>query len=86
LKNIEGFAIEAIDGRFGHVRDFYFDDDAWVIRYLVVEARKWLSSPMVLVSSLSMDDVNWDLDKVPVRLTREQLLGSPHVRACEIIT
>ena len=73
LMNIEGFAIDATDGPFGHVRDFYFDEEAWVIRYLVVETGKRLSKPKVLVSSLSMDAVDWELDKVPVRLTCEQL-------------
>jgi len=38
LKDLQNFAISAIDGRIGHVRDFYFDDDAWVIRYFVVDA------------------------------------------------
>jgi hypothetical protein len=76
---MEGFAIEATDGRFGHITDFYIDEEAWVIRYLVVETGQWLSNPKVLVSSLSMDDVNWDLNKVPVRLTREQILESPRI-------
>ena len=30
-KQLEGFAIGATDGPIGKVKDFYFDDEAWVI-------------------------------------------------------
>jgi hypothetical protein len=79
VKDLIGFAIEATDGALGHVRDVYFDDEAWVIRYLVVETGKWLSSRNVLVSPLSMDEPKWALEKLPVRLTREQVRASPSV-------
>lgn len=35
-KNLEGCAIGATDGAIGEVKDLSFDDEAWVIRYLVV--------------------------------------------------
>ena len=38
IKDLEGCTIGAADGIIGRVRDFYFDDEAWVIRYLVVLA------------------------------------------------
>ena len=44
IKDLENYAIRATDGIIGHVKDFYFDDEAWVVRYLVVETGAWLSS------------------------------------------
>jgi hypothetical protein len=79
VKNLIGFAIEATDGALGHVRDVYFDDEAWVIRYLVVDTGKWLANRNVLVSPTSMDEPMWTLRKLPVRLTREQVRASPGV-------
>jgi hypothetical protein len=35
-KDLEGCSIGATDGTIGEVKDLYFDDEAWVIRYLVV--------------------------------------------------
>ena len=35
-QDLEGYTIGATDGVIGEVEDFYFDDEAWVIRYLVV--------------------------------------------------
>jgi hypothetical protein len=32
--DLQGFVVAATDGPIGHVRDFYFDDEQWVVRYL----------------------------------------------------
>lgn len=37
ISDIEDYAIGAIDGAIGHVKDFYFDDERWVVRYLIVD-------------------------------------------------
>jgi hypothetical protein len=41
--DLENYAIGATDGSIGHVEDFYFDDQAWFIRYLVVKTGAWLA-------------------------------------------
>jgi hypothetical protein len=53
MKDLEGYTIGATDGVIGRVKDFYFDDEAWVIRYLVVETGAWLSSRRVLISPIA---------------------------------
>ena len=37
LKALEKCAIGATDGDIGQVKDLYFDDDAWAVRYLIVD-------------------------------------------------
>ena len=37
MNDLEDCAIRATDGSIGQVKDLYFDDKAWVIRYLVVD-------------------------------------------------
>ena len=32
-----GEKLRATDGEIGHVRDFYFDDKTWTVRYLVAD-------------------------------------------------
>ena len=54
MKDLEGYEIRATDGPIGHVEDFYFDDAAWVIRYLVVDTGTWLSGRKVLISPIAM--------------------------------
>ena len=54
MTDLQDYAIRATDGTIGHVKDFYFDDKAWVIRYLVVDTGAWLSSRKVLISPIAL--------------------------------
>ncbi len=45
-----GQTIQATDGEIGHVKDFYFDDENWTVRYLVADTGGWLTGRLVLVS------------------------------------
>ena len=78
-KDLENYAISATDGPIGHVKDFYFDDDAWVIRYFMVDAGSWLSSREVLISPISVHHPNWLERTLPVSITKEQVRNSPDV-------
>ena len=48
-----GYAIRATDGDLGTVDEFYFDDETWTIRYIVVETGNWLSGRKVLISPVA---------------------------------
>ena len=75
----KNYAISATDGQIGHVEDFYFDDDAWVVRYLVVDAGSWLSSRKVLISPISVQRPNWLERTLPVSISMEQVKTSPNI-------
>lgn len=79
VQDLEGYAIGATDGKVGHVKDFYFDDKAWVIRYLVVETGSWLSSRKVLISPISISRPEWAARILPVSITKEQIKSSPDI-------
>jgi hypothetical protein len=50
LSGYGGYRIGARDRELGKVRDFYFDDRYWIVRYIVVDTRSWLPGRKVLVS------------------------------------
>ena len=79
MNDLEGSAIHATDGNIGHVKDFYFDDEAWVLRYLIVDAGTWLSSRNVLISPIAIDHPNWAEKILPVSITKEQVRNSPDI-------
>jgi hypothetical protein len=79
MKDLEGYAIQATDGEIGHVKDFYFDDEAWVVRYLIVETGSWLSSRKVLISPMSIGQPDWNERVLPVSITKEQVKNSPEI-------
>lgn len=54
-EDLQDFAIVATDGAIGDAKGFYFDDEAWAIRYFVVDAGSWLSSRMVMISPIDSD-------------------------------
>lgn len=78
-KDLHGFAIKATDGEIGEVYEFYFDDDAWTIRYVVVETGTWLSGRRVLISPAVLGQPDVDGETLPVSLTREQVRNSPEI-------
>jgi len=78
IAEMETVAITATDGILGAPRDFYFDDAAWVIRYLVVETG-WIPRHRVLISPLYMDRLNWSERILPVSLTQQQVKDSPDI-------
>lgn len=42
IKNLSGYKIQAKDGNIGEVYDFFFDDEAWAVRYLIADVETWL--------------------------------------------
>jgi hypothetical protein len=40
----------ASDGDIGRVKDFYFNDHTWAVRYVVADTGNWLRGRLVLIS------------------------------------
>ena len=58
-----------------------FDDDAWVIRSLVVNPRNWWpGGEKVLIATYWIDHIDGDKSTVHTKLTRDQVVGSPEYR------
>lgn len=76
---LEGFEIVAPDGAIGNVQQFYFDDERWVVRYIVVNTGNWLSGRQVLISPFSVLRVDIQQQKLHVGLTRSQVEKSPNI-------
>jgi hypothetical protein len=79
MVDLKDYAIHATDGNIGHVKDFYFDDQGWAIRYLVVETGSWLLSRKVLISPIAIGKPNWSEKTLPVSITRGQVENSPDI-------
>jgi len=79
VKELDGCRILATDGAIGKVKEVYFDDEQWVVRYLVVDPRGWLSGRSVLISPYAVKFIAWDSDAIAVNLTRDQVQRSPDI-------
>ncbi|MGO9038472.1 MAG: PRC-barrel domain containing protein [Steroidobacteraceae bacterium] len=79
MKSMEDYTIGAIDGIIGQVKDFYFDDESWVIRYLVVQTGEGASRRKVLISPIAIGRPKWAEKVLPAALTRSQVANSPDI-------
>jgi len=86
IKHLYGKKLGASDGEIGHVTDFYFDDNTWAVRYLVVDTGSWLSGRQVLLTPHAFGNHAFgrsdaDADVLQVNLTRKQIEDSPSIEA-----
>ena len=77
VTHLKGFAIHARDGEIGTLEQFYFDDESWAVRYLVVNTGGWLSGRLVLVSPIALRQAEWQSQRLDVALTKKQIADSP---------
>ena len=78
IKTLKGYAIQGTDDEnIGKVKEFYFDDRHWTIRYLVASTGTWLSGRQVLVSPYALVALNPDQKTIVTDLTKKQIEGSP---------
>jgi hypothetical protein len=73
--------IAATDGDIGRASDFYFDDEKWTIRYLVLDTPNRLSGRSVLISPIAIEKAGWDSKRIYVTLNSEQVLNSPSIES-----
>lgn len=77
VTELEKYTIGATDGTIGSVKDCYFDDEAWVVRYLVVKTGAWLVGREVLISPLSVRDSDGRVFRVSI--SKDQVKKSPSI-------
>jgi len=89
LQNIENFygkKLAALDGGIGHIKDFYFDDAAWAIRYVVVDTGHWLTGRLVLLTPHAFVKLNQDDHTLQVNLLKKQIQDSPSIESHETVS
>ncbi len=79
ISSLIGYKMAAMDGKIGKVEDFYFDDQVWIIVYLIVKTGNWLSGRKVLISPVALIKGADRDGTFPVTLTREQIVSGPDI-------
>jgi hypothetical protein len=77
VKSLSGCRLKALDGEIGSVKELYFDDLSWSVRYLVADSGNWLTGRMVLISPNAITDVSIHERSVSISLTKKQIEDSP---------
>ncbi len=81
IKEIYGTKLLASDGAIGHVKDFYFDDKTWVVRYLVADTGSWLTGRQVLLTPHTLGKWEPSEKTLQVGLSKLQIEKSPPIES-----
>jgi uncharacterized protein YrrD len=79
VKEMKKFAVVATDGEIGSVDDFFFDDERWAIRYVVVNTGRLWSGRRVLISPVAVSRTEWGEGRLVLSISRERVHDSPGV-------
>jgi uncharacterized protein YrrD len=74
---LTGYKLDSLDGEIGQVKEFYFDDRHWAIRYLVADTGNWLTGRQVLISPYALVAVMNEKQHIVIDLTKKQIEDSP---------
>ncbi|MGD0614245.1 MAG: PRC-barrel domain-containing protein [Verrucomicrobiota bacterium] len=81
IKQLCGVKLGASDGAIGHVKDCYFDDQIWAVRYVVADTGSWLPGRQVLISPHAFGSLEQAGKVLRVNLTRKQIEDSPSIES-----
>lgn len=76
-QEVVGYHVETADGSVGHVEDLLLDDEAWRVRYIVVDTRNWLPAKKVLVPPDCVSGMEWSLQRILVDLNSQEIKDAP---------
>lgn len=81
IREVRNYRIEAIDGEIGVIDSFIIDDANWIIKYLVIDTRKWLhwlpGGKNILVAPEWIKKIDWENSKVTVDLNKKTIEEGP---------
>ena len=79
LGDLTGYSLQARDSEIGTLKQVYFDDHNWSVRYFIMHAGSWLLGQEVLIAPRAVVAVDTESQCLEVDLTREQVERAPPV-------
>lgn len=76
-KSLKGFKLLCPDGEIGKVKELFFNDQTWMVRYLVADTGGWLTGRQVLILPYHLNGVDRENQNILVNLTKKQIEDSP---------
>jgi PRC-barrel domain protein len=77
IRELYGFSIAAVGGDIGRVRDAYFHDRQWPLRYVVVDTGRWPDGRQIFISPRSVTRIDRDRKRLHTTVTEAQLAERP---------
>jgi hypothetical protein len=84
-KKVIGAPVRGTDGNIGTLADYFFEEDRWTIRYLLIDAAEGFKGKRVLVSPMAVRTA-WGVSGIELSLTRDEVWNSPQVTDDEALS
>ncbi len=81
INRLIGFSLASFGEEFGKIKEFYFDDRFWAVRYAVVDTGNWLVGHKVLISPYSIIEVNAKARHLVLNLSKQEVADGPSLDA-----
>mgnify|MGYP006280220449 CR=1 FL=1 len=79
MKALEGFTVHGSDGDLGKIEDFYFEQQRFIMRYIVIDTGNWLKDEETLISTDAFEEINYENKEVLVDLSSDELEEAPDI-------
>lgn len=76
-KTFRDYKLNGIEGEVGSIKEFFFDDKFWTVRYLIVNTGGWLKRKQVLISPYFLLNVDHKLELININLKKIEIENSP---------
>jgi len=79
VEEVRGYKIHAKDENFGHIEDFFIEEeDSWIIRYILVDTGKKIEGKKsVLISPDWIHSISWHGKEIFVDKDKDQIASAP---------
>ncbi|MBI1938555.1 MAG: hypothetical protein HYS25_10580 [Ignavibacteriales bacterium] len=81
FRSISKYRVEALDGNVGNIHELLFDEQSWIVRYIVINTGNLFMKNLVLLQPEEFVSCDTDEEKFLVNLTKEEIINSPSVEA-----
>ncbi len=76
-RTLKNYKLECIDGELGKAKEFHFDTQCWIVRYLIAETGSWLAGRKILISPHAMDSIRREDQHIFIDLNKNQIKDAP---------
>ncbi|TDO95161.1 PRC-barrel domain protein [Halanaerobium saccharolyticum] len=80
MKDLKGYTLHGKEEDLGEVEDFYFDQERFVMRYVVIDTGNWLKHEQTLISPEAFEEINYKTEEIFVNLNSEELKEGPSIK------
>lgn len=77
LSNLSNYSIKTKDGSKGKIKDFLFDEEKWIIRYIDADFGNLFSDRRILIPTVLLGEPDWEEKVFPVNLSEENINTCP---------